>query len=126
MKPRMEAPALLRQLMGENFLDWASIVFDTTLKPDNQPNGIFLNQKVNKVFLTEKYLETYPNDRKYIDARSIKQRIQWYCEYSKLEFNPTTKGERLKSNGKEYFIVADENFDANAIQWRQIDGNPDL
>ena len=116
----------LRQLMGENFLDWASIVFDTTLKPDNQPNGIFLNQKVNKVFLTEKYLETYPNDRKYIDARSIKQRIQWYCEYSKLEFNPTTKGERLKSNGKEYFIVADENFDANAIQWRQIDGNPDL
>lgn len=116
----------LRQLMGENFLDWASIVFDISRRDDGIPNGIFLNQKVNKVFMTERYLEVYPNDRKYIDARSIKQRIQWYCEYTGLEFNPITKGERIKSNGKEYFIVADERFDASAIQWRQIDGPGDL
>jgi DNA primase len=116
----------LRQQMGETFLDWATVVFDTTRDEFGQPAGIFLNKKVNKLFLTERYLEMYPNDRKYVDARSIKQKLVWYCEYAGLEFNPTTNGERIKSNGKEYFIVADDKFDASAVRYNYIDAISDL
>jgi hypothetical protein len=116
----------LRQQIGENFLDWCGIWYDTSRDAAGKLIGPFVNRKVNKLFVVEKYLEAYPNDRKYIDARSIKQRLLWYAEYSKLEFNPTTKGERIKSNGREYFILADEHFDASTTLYSTIDGNGDM
>lgn len=114
----------LRQRIGENFLAWASLMFDETPGEDGKPMGILLNKQVEKGFITKLYLEEHPNDRKYMDARKVKERIQLYCEYAGLDYNPTKQGKRIKSNGKEYFIVADENFSANNI--RQIDNQGDL
>lgn len=113
----------LRQQIGENFLDWAGIWYDTTRDEDGKLQGIFLNKKVNKLLVVEKYLEAYPNDRKYVDARTVKQKLLWYAEYAKLEFNPTTKGERLKSNGKEYFILGDDEFSASYLHTYDTNGD---
>lgn len=102
----------LRQDIGENFLSWSGLVFDQSSAESGDWMGIFLNKKIEKGYLLEKYLEQYPRDRRYMDATKMKDKVKKYCEYVGLEFNPTTNGERLKSDGREYFILADNRWDA--------------
>lgn len=103
----------MRQRMGENFLSWASLVFDTDLDHMEEPIGIYLNKKLNKNYLCAKFLERYPNERKYVDPNKLKEKLKLYSEYAGLDYNPTTKGGRIKSNGNEYIILGDDSFDAS-------------
>ena len=116
----------LRQRMGESFLNWASLQFDTTRDQDGRAVGILLNKKIEKTFLTNLYLKSNPNQRKFINPRKIKEKLQLYCQYTGLDFNPPTQGERIKSNGKEYFIVGDEHFQAIEVDQRPIHTEQDL
>lgn len=111
----------LRQHIGENFMEW----MDTFVAD----GGVMLNKKLEKMYITNRYLDDYPNDRRFIDPRKMKEKFVKYAQYSGLEFNPTTNGERLRTGGKEYFILADENFDASSVKtiehdsdWHDING----
>jgi DNA primase len=111
----------LRQHIGENFMEWMS----TFIEDD----GIMLNKKLEKMYITNRYLEDYPMDKRYINPRKIKEKFIKYAQYAGLEFNPTTDGERLRTGGKEYFILADDKFDANDLRsiehdsdWMDIQG----
>ena len=103
----------LRQDIGENFMDWAMLHYGE--------DGIFLNDKVEKVFATHRYLADYEQDRKFINPRKFKEKLLLFAEYAGLQFNPTTNGERIKSNGREYFILANDQFDANNYATLQSD-----
>lgn len=100
----------LRQTIGENFLNWATLVFDTRKNQDGSSIGVFLNKRVEKKFLLDSYLEEYPRDSRFVDATKLKEKLQKYCEYARIDFNLPTQGERIKSNGKEYFIVSNEQY----------------
>lgn len=105
----------LRQAIGEKFMEWATGVFD-------KKDGIFLNQKISKSVAWEMFLEEYPMQKKYVDTAKFKKMMILYADYAELEFNPTTEGERLMSNGKEFFIIADNDFNVkrlNTIRTKQ-------
>jgi len=99
----------LRQEIGENFLDWASLMFLST----TDQKGLLLNTRFEKVFAMEKYLEEFQRDRRYMDAKVFKEKLQKYAIYAKLDFNPQKNGQRISSNGKEFFTLADDGFDIN-------------
>jgi hypothetical protein len=100
----------LRQQIGENFLDWATLMYN----PDQGP---FLNKKVEKVYACEKFLEEYSQERKWVNPKKFKEKLLLFCEYAGLTINPVQAGKdgRIKSNGKEYFIVANDDFNASNI-----------
>jgi len=97
----------LRQQIGENLLDWLSLMYD-------EKSGPFLNSKVEKVFMTSKYLEQYPTEKRWMNPKRLKEKLTKFTEYAGLDFNPTEEGDRIKSNGKEYFIIANKDFDARS------------
>ena len=109
----------LRQSIGENFIDWAELQFD-------EKDGVLLNHKFEKVWATERYLEQYPQDKRYVTPKKFKQKIIKYAEYAGLEFNPGVEGDdnRIKSNGKEYLILANKDYAASTC--RMISSNADL
>lgn len=95
----------LRQQIGEDFLDFA----DTYFVP-----GYMLNRVVEKTRVLNDYLAQYPNDRKFMDAKRIKDKCQRYARYKSLEYNPgSDKDGRIKSSGFEFVCLADKDFDRN-------------
>jgi DNA primase len=97
----------LRQQTGESILEWASVYFDQS---GNR------NKRVNKKVAYDDYKEHYPS---YTGIQQFKKKVKLYCRYAGLHFNPNAPGGEggdIKSNGKEYFVVADENFDANQCE----------
>lgn len=118
----------MRQQMGEKLLDWAGLVFDPEPDHTGDPCGIFLNKKCERNYLYNKFLEHYPSERKYCDAKRFKEKLVIYTEYAGLEFNPTSTAtdKRIKSNGKEYFLITNETFDAATMGKRPINNDEDL
>lgn len=118
----------MRQTMGEKFLDWAQLVFDEEIDHTGDPVGIFLNKKCERNYLFGRFLDQYPSERRYTDSKKFKEKLQIYCEYAGLEFNPTALKEdkRIKSNGKEYFIIANKDFDADKMGRHNINSDEDL
>ncbi len=98
----------LRQQIGENFIEWADVMYD-------KKEGPLLNQRVEKVYACEKYLMQYSQDRRYVNPRKFKEKLRRYAEYKKLDYNLPNGGERIKQNGKEYFVVSDADFDASLM-----------
>jgi len=107
----------LRQQIGESLIEWATLVFDTQKDEHGEHYGILLNRKIERSFMYQKYLDAYPEDKRYTTNRIFKEKMQKFCAYAGLEFNPTTGGDRIKSNGKEYFIIANKEFDASASHY---------
>ena len=60
-----------------------------------------------------------------MNPKRMKEKVQLYAKYAGLKYNPTTKGERIKSNGKEYFILADDNFNED-MATKAINNDADL
>lgn len=111
----------LRQRIGENFIDWASLMFDGK-------EGPMLNHKVEKVWACSHYLEQYPQDKRYVTPKRFKAKLIKYAKYAGLEFNPPVDGltsdGRIKSSGKEYLLLANESFDP--VRCRMISSNANL
>lgn len=118
----------MRQKMGEKFLDWASLVYDQEPDHTGSPAGVFLNQRCERNYLYMKFLEHYPSERKYCDAKKFREHLLLYTKYAQLEFNPTATGKdrRIKSSGKEYFLLANSDFDAGTMAKRPINSDDDL
>ncbi|MCH2045949.1 MAG: CHC2 zinc finger domain-containing protein [Saprospiraceae bacterium] len=97
----------LRQKISENFLDWAGLFYNI------EEQGAFLNNKVEKDYACNKFLESYPQEKRFMNPRKFKQKLQMYAEYIGLEFNPgvTTKDRRIKSNSKEYLVLGNKDYE---------------
>lgn len=118
----------LRQLIGENFLEFAEVYFavseDEAAQPYSPlegtgvgPGGCYRNHAVSKTKVLNDYLEQFKAEKNHINTKRIKEKVEMYCRYKGLKFNPVRGADgRLKINGTEYLIVADEAFDANDYQ----------
>lgn len=93
----------LRQRMSEDFLEWATLFYSS---------DHMLNKKVEKNIAYNKFLEDHPQRRKYSSMRKFKKKVKLFCQYNDLAFNPIASipGGDIKSNGKEFFIIANDNF----------------
>jgi len=97
----------LRQKIGEDFIDWASTYFDKT---GNR------NKRIDKKEAYDNYMENYPLQRRFCSIRKFKLKLKSFCDYSDLQFNPNAAegpGKDIKSNGLEYVVISDENFNAS-------------
>ncbi len=94
----------LRQQIGEDFLDFADGYF---------VEGYMLNRVVIKERVLEDYLALFPGHRKFMDTRRIKEKCKLFAAYKNISYNPGADKEgRIKSQGFEFIIVADEHYDA--------------
>lgn len=100
----------LRQSIGENFLDWAILAYDAE-------EGNFLNKKIEKVFACEHYLTQYPGDKRYVNPKRFKEKLLLFARYMNYEVNPgvTSKDGRIKSDSKEFIILANDKFNSSRI-----------
>ncbi len=106
----------LRQRIGENFLDFSELYF-----AEEEPSMVFeakeggyRNVEIPKDRVVDDYLKKFPLDKKFINSRTIKEKVKLYAQYKQLDFNPQagTDG-RVKRNGKEYLTVSDDKFNRN-------------
>lgn len=97
----------LRQQIGEDFLEFADLYFTP---------GYMLNRVIVKERVLEDYLAQFPNDRKFMDVRRIKEKAEQYAKYAGLDYNAASKAPdgRIKSSGFEFLCVSDAKLDANA------------
>jgi hypothetical protein len=94
----------LRQQIGEDFLDFADTYF---------VEGFMLNRIVEKTRVLEDFFAQYPNERRFMDAKKIKTKCELYAKYSKFLYNPIAGPDgRIKTNGSEFVLVANHNFEA--------------
>lgn len=99
----------LRQYIGDDFLDWATSFYD---------KSNHINKKVPKELAYENFVTSFPNERRYCNIRKFKVKLKKYCAYKRFEFNPIApegSGKDIKSNGREFFIVADTEFNPNSF-----------
>lgn len=107
----------LRQELGENFLEFAELYFSTEEEASafGEPQ-CYRNVAIEKKKVLLDYTDAFPNEKKYMDEKRIKEKVRLYCKYMGFEYNPTagTDG-RVKFGKTEYLIVADENFDRKTV-----------
>ena len=99
----------LRQEIGESFLDWADEYFSNS---NNVNVRIYKNHmydmnvgdsdhfKHGDGFVTK-----YPSQRRWCNIAAFKKKLKRYCEYKGYDFNPTKKGDDIKTGGKEFIEI---------------------
>lgn len=100
----------MRQMMGTEFLEWAEMFYD--------PSTSHRNKAIEKNLLYEHCISYDLKLRKYLTKPKFKAKIQQYCTYKGLIFNPHRRDKediRHKSNGREFFTVGDEAFNADKL-----------
>ena len=119
----------LRQMIGEDFLQWAEAAFTCT--PDGKPTS---DSKLNAVLvrkeLFDEFMDQYPHARKYVTSTSFGKRMRYYCRYRGFHFNPARpndedmdffsfrrafpdklfEGQADKSGGREYWTIASDQW----------------
>lgn len=97
-----------RQQIGEAVIDWADTFFD--------PTANNINVQVARKTCLDSFYEAFPRQRNYIDSRDFKRRLQLYCKFKGLIFNPNKQrdhelhGGDIKTGGVEYFIIANSDY----------------
>ena len=94
-----------RHELGETFIDWADLRFSE--------DGKWINNEVNKLLLVDDFNRLYQNQRKYMNAKVMKEKLEMYASYSGLDYNIRMNGERIKSGGKEYICLSNEAYSQN-------------
>lgn len=98
----------LRHELGETFIDWADLRFSE--------DGNWINNEVNKLHLVDDFNRLYQNQRKYMNAKIMKEKLEMYAGYTGLDYNIRNNGERIKSGGKEYICLSNEDYSQNRTQ----------
>ncbi|MBD5386674.1 DUF3854 domain-containing protein [bacterium] len=113
----------LRQKMGEVFLQWAELYYGE--------DSVHLNERINVNNIYSNFCEDCPGQQKFVSKHSFREKIQAFCKFAGLHFNPHKKhketkdsfsqwrqvnrsgifiGERDSSGGVIYFTVATDDF----------------
>ena len=75
-----------------------------------------LNKRINKKIAYSDYLNFLNGTNKTCSIGDFKKKLKLYCKYADFAFNPTKSGEDIKSNGSEYIIVANHEFDISSVE----------
>lgn len=124
VSPPMEniSARIMRQKMGEAFLQWAESFFD--------PSGNNINSRIIRKEMFNKFIEEYPGQQKFTSPAMFKEKLKTFCEYKGLHLNPhklndkkitfstwlaskgkgSFIGDRDMSNSNEYITIADCEF----------------
>ncbi len=97
----------LRQEMGEPFLEWADTYFNQALLGIRLPKIAMYNAVTNEY--GKSFLETFPNQKRYVDIRKFKAKIKAYAKYMGMEYNPKQGGKDDKAGGVEYITLQKTN-----------------
>jgi DNA primase len=97
----------LRQQLGEDYLEFAELYFT---------DGYMLNRVIVKERILDDYLAQFPNDRKFMDVRRVKEKCELYARYAGLDYNAPSKAPdgRIKSSGFEFICISDQKISAEA------------
>jgi len=101
----------IRQILGEDFLDWADLFFD--------PEGKYINNIVELNMAVEDFYNEYPQQRRYTKKRVFKSKLKEFCQYAGYEYNPQRAGmsdDRIRKNGTEFFTIANSEFAADTAE----------
>jgi len=106
----------LRQFIGESYLTWADEYFgsgDDVASEDISNNNI--NRRIARSELTNDFYDKNPAERKFVPPFKFKKKLQSYCHFRKLQFNPQkdmidSRPGDDKSGGIEYFTVANTKY----------------
>lgn len=100
----------LRQQIGESIIDWADMFYDES--------GHNINMRLTREDTFKAFINAYPKQKIFTDNIKFKRKLKAYCKYKGLIFNPGYEsknnkeaGGDCKSNGVEYFIVANDKYD---------------
>lgn len=119
----------LRQMIGEDFLQWADAAFTCTSEGQPTP-GSKLNYQCVRKELFDEFMDQYPHARKYVTSTSFGKRMRHYCRFRGFHFNPAKpseegmdffswrklhpgelfEGETDKTGGKEYWTIATDKW----------------
>lgn len=89
--------------------------------------GYGLNRGVEKYSLCNDFLLHYPVYRPMMTVKRLKSQLLIECDKAKRIFNPHRLGwadNRDKSGGKEYYVIADANFNPQKIDRISMDDKP--
>lgn len=101
----------LRQLIGEDFMDWANLFFEGMASDESGQPVEALGNRILKNTMYENLIAYNPNIRKYTSIRDFKRRMIHYCEYKGYILNPgkpkdgKSWGGDDKTGGKEFFLI---------------------
>lgn len=131
VQPPMESIELrqLRQMIGEDFLQWAEASFTQTADGTPTVESKLNIQHIRKE-LFDNFTDQYPHARKYVTTTSFGKRMRLYCKFKKFHFNPhkpnhdgvnffdfvrlypdkSFDGESDKTGGKEYWTIANNRW----------------
>lgn len=97
----------LRQLMGEDFLQWAEVKFNR----DEDGSSDSLNVELARIELYNQFISENPRAQKYISPTKFGKCIRAYCEYKGYAFNPSKPNKEglniddfIETNAKGPFI----------------------
>lgn len=109
----------LRQNVGEDFLEWANLLFHTTEDVDGK-RGKLLNHRLYKSWLFEEFQNSASGwVKRNVSEKKFKEKMKKYAAYAGLKWNITREDkedDRIISSGREYFLLSDEHFNINTMQ----------
>ncbi len=100
----------LRQLMGDDFLEWAFDTFGNV----NDPNPDHVNKRISRKYCEDDFKGKYSRSARYVQGKYFKDRMFLFCQYAGFSYNQKgDKSHRIRSANIEYFVVADQHCPEN-------------
>jgi len=113
-----------RDSMGDLFLEWAE-----TKWYDSEDEYTWINKMVYKKVVFDSFIKANQSQRKWTTSKNIKPKAEAFAKYMGLTFNICGKdddgkdkpGGYIKSGGKEWILISDDNYDAENVKKILID-----
>ena len=87
--------------IGENLMEFLDLKYD---------EGYWTNLEINKNAIYQEYIKENPQDKRYTTMRSLKKKFRMYADFKGMEYNARNKQKDIKSNGKEYLCISNEEY----------------
>jgi len=101
-----------RDMIGETMLEFLETYF--------YEGSQFLNVRLQLTACLEAFLRQYPDQRKFIARKQLKDKLRVYCQYAGYDYNLPQQGGRMRtgSSNTEYFIITDSTFNLNQYEYK--------
>ena len=98
--------------MGENFLDWANEYWNPGSENGEDTR---INKRVEKRKAYREYIDDYPNEKRWTNMRSFKQKVLDFAEYINHEIYIPPGRTRFISGNEEYLVISNDQLNAEHI-----------
>lgn len=101
-----------RDMIGETMLEFLETYF--------YEGSTFLNTRLQLLAALEAFHKQYPEQRKYIARKQLRDKLKLFCLYAGYDYNlPSNAPDKRIRNGTtnvEYFIITDSSFNLSAYE----------